>query len=216
MHDSLGTLVTVQNILDTLNARFGGTSTRQNGYVLKIDTGATPDSFYWAADNTGAGGSGSADSLYINDGSAEYSLLNNKLKIKEGSGINIVRDDSTTYDVFRFTVATDGVNDLMIDWGAGTNQVNTADVIDPTMTSSNGKYNRTHVREVTGDSTLTIAANIIDSTNIAQASIDSSELKNNAVTNPKIASNAVDSTKILANSILTAELAANSVGKSVV
>jgi hypothetical protein len=194
-------ILSMANLMDSVNAKLGGTSTRADNYVLKIDTTPDPDTFYWAADNAGAGATGSADSLYINDGSAEYGLLNNKLKIKEGAGINIIRDDSTSYDVFRFTVATDGVNDLMIDFGAGTNQVNTADIVDPTMTSSNGKYNRTHVGEVTGESTLVIASNIIDSTNILTGAIDSAEVKVGAITKPKLAANSVSTYAIYPDSV---------------
>lgn len=60
----------------------------------------------------GSGSGGTNDTIKINDGAAEYSSINNQLKIKEGTGIDIQREDSTTYDVLRF------VNSLgtSIDW----------------------------------------------------------------------------------------------------
>lgn len=67
------------------------------GYQLTSQTGGVAT---WEA--AAGTGSGTADSTYINDGSTQYGpFLNDMFKIKEGTGINITRDDSTTYDVFK-------------------------------------------------------------------------------------------------------------------
>lgn len=74
----------------------------------------------YTASGLGAGGSGSEDSLYINDGSSQYSILNNNLKILEGSGLDIQREDSTSYDVFRFVVTIDSVGKALSDASGNT------------------------------------------------------------------------------------------------
>ena len=53
---------------------------------------------------TGSGGSGSEDTTIFNDGSTEYSTINNRIKVKEGANINLIRQDSTSYDVITIGV----------------------------------------------------------------------------------------------------------------
>ena len=72
-----------------------------NGYQLTTDGAGA---LSWAA--AGGAGSGSEDSVYFNDGSTEYKSLNNLVKVKEGHAIDLVREDSTTYDVIKINVDT--------------------------------------------------------------------------------------------------------------
>ena len=87
-----------------------------NAGVAEADLGIsnTPTDEYaltWEADEgvggrmkweAQAGATGSADSTYINTGTQYGPFINDMYKIKEGTGINIVWDDSTDYDVFNF------------------------------------------------------------------------------------------------------------------
>jgi len=69
-----------------------------DNYILKFD--AAKDSFMLEVDAGAAGGT--TDSTYINDGVQYGPFTNDMYKILEGAGINIVREDSTSYDVFKF------------------------------------------------------------------------------------------------------------------
>lgn len=51
------------------------------------------------------GGGGSVDTIYIHDGSTYYDNIANQLRIKEGAGLDIQREDSTDYDVIRLVVS---------------------------------------------------------------------------------------------------------------
>lgn len=53
----------------------------------------------------GSAGSGSVDTIYIHDGSTYYDNIADQLRIKEGSGLDIQREDSTSYDVIRLVVS---------------------------------------------------------------------------------------------------------------
>jgi len=161
----------------------------------------------WAPNTDDGAGSGTQDSLSIFDGSTYYSILNNLLKIKEGAWLDIQREDSTDYDVMRFVVDSaavrayiaarffgladfdnnsidttasgqlevkaDGIDDTHIDFGTGANQVSTDDLTE----GATNKYNVTHTGEVTGATSLTVAADVIDSTNIAASAISWSDIQ---------------------------------------
>ena len=77
-----------------------GTALKVKGLIegFNITIAPSGDSAYTI---TGTG-VGTRDSTYINDGTQYGPFTNDMYKIKEGTGINIVRDDSTTYDVFNF------------------------------------------------------------------------------------------------------------------
>lgn len=93
-------------VSDTLAAQLYGIKASPAAFdnaVLKLDTDTAPDSQYWATDE--GAGSGTADSTYLNDGTSQYGpFTNDMFKIKEGTDINITREDSTTYEVFKFNV----------------------------------------------------------------------------------------------------------------
>lgn len=51
-----------------------------------------------------AAGSGTGDTLIVNIGGTEYSIVSNRIKAKAGSGITFIRHDSTSFDVWLLQV----------------------------------------------------------------------------------------------------------------
>ncbi|MCK5603988.1 hypothetical protein KAR91_19025, partial [Candidatus Pacearchaeota archaeon] len=86
-----------------------------------------------------AGGSGTTDSSYINDGTEYGPFTNDMFKIKESTGIDITREDSTTYDVFQFAatlgtsidsseIEANQVGESELDLGTGAQQIGIVDM----------------------------------------------------------------------------------------
>ncbi|RKX25087.1 MAG: hypothetical protein DRP46_12420, partial [Candidatus Zixiibacteriota bacterium] len=71
-----------------------------DNYLAKLQISGGDTTWQIEADQTGEG-SGSEDSLTINAGGSEYTILNNLIKLKPSTGITFTREDSSTYDVIQ-------------------------------------------------------------------------------------------------------------------
>lgn len=101
--------------VDTTNGDSGATRYNVTSHIMEyFNHGGS-----WTA--IGSGGGGTTDSTYINtDGAAtQYGpFTNDMFKLKEGTGIDIVYDDSTTYHLFRITSTLGTSIDLTSEVGA--------------------------------------------------------------------------------------------------
>jgi len=70
--------------------------------------------------NASGGSGGSGDSLYFWDGAAYWDIINDKIQMMEGSGIDFSREDSTNWDVMRVSVQDSFVKNYESDVMVGT------------------------------------------------------------------------------------------------
>lgn len=185
-----------------------------SGQVLKFDGTS------WApgTDNTGAGG-GSGDTLIVNVGGTEYSIVSDRIKAKSGTGIAFTREDSTQFDLWRIAFDSTGVvvsrakaadsagkatND-----GAG-NAITTTylprSLFDDSVIATTAKIPTAAL----SDSAKLIRVNSIDSTNIKQQGIHGLDV--DSTSNNFIFDNAYSGTSAVPDSEFATKLYARDAG----
>ena len=123
-----------------------GTTNAQNGYVISTGITSFGDSDINFIQFSGAGQINAGDGL---------SKSGNTLSVNVGSGLTITSDT--------IEIPTNGIDDTMIDWGTGTNQVNTDDVPEGT---TNKFYSNTQVdAHLSGGTGITYSSGEISVTN---------------------------------------------------
>lgn len=123
-----------------------GTVNAQNGYVISTGITSFGDSDINFIQFSGAGQIDAGDGL---------SKTGNTLSVNVGSGLTITSDT--------IKIPTNGIDDTMIDWGTGTNQVNTDDVPEGT---TNKYYSDAQVdAHLSGGTGITYTSGAISITN---------------------------------------------------
>lgn len=123
-----------------------GTTNGQNGYVISTGITSFGDSDINFIQFSGAGQIDAGDGL---------SKTGNTLSVNVGSGLTITSDT--------IKIPTNGIDDTMIDWGTGTNQVNTDDVPEGT---TNKYYSDAQVdAHLSGGTGITYTSGAISVTN---------------------------------------------------
>lgn len=194
------------------------------GYVVKYD--AVNDSAIWAADETAAPGSGTSDTVFfITITNDTLSNVNNWIKVDDGAGIKLVREDSTTFDVIRIVLDTTVINYLRNtgDTVSGTGKIwdfqnNAIVVASSGSITSNGilavgagalfQIDAESFSDLTGpglsDSSYTLNVQVDAST--IEISSNKLQVKNAGIALANLAANSVDSTKVVDGSLSGADL----------